>query len=121
MKLTVLGSGSRGNAFLLSAAGCSLLIDAGFGPKVLMKRARAAGVPLDSLSGIILTHEHKDHSKGAQGVARRTGCSVYASRGTLTAVRDELAPVSQKRLDLHRSVRIGPFREIGRASWWERV
>ncbi len=110
MKLTVLGSGSRGNAFLLSAAGCTLLIDAGFGPRVLMKRARAAGVPLDALSGIVLTHEHGDHSKGAQGVARRTGCSVYASRGTLTAMREELAPVSQKPLDLHRTAHIGPFR-----------
>lgn len=110
MKLTVLGSGSRGNAFLLHAAGCSLLIDAGFGAQTILRRARRAGAPLASLAGIVLTHEHGDHARGAPRLARRLGCPIYASRGTLTALRKQLAEVPKQPLDAHRVATIGPFR-----------
>jgi len=110
VKLTVLGSGSRGNAFLLSTAGCSLLLDAGFGPRTIIKRAARAGIDLNSLCGIVLTHEHGDHSCGASRLARLLDCPVYASRGTLTALRKQLGEIPIRPLEPHRTVSIGPFR-----------
>ena len=59
--LHVLGSGSRGNCFLLEADGRVLLLDAGFSARELTRRAEEAGVSLAAAVGIALTHEHGDH------------------------------------------------------------
>ncbi|MDH3495760.1 MAG: MBL fold metallo-hydrolase [Gemmatimonadota bacterium] len=86
MKLAVLGSGSRGNAVALRTQGHTLLVDAGFGPRALERRAEEAGVPLAPLAGIVLTHEHGDHARGAAALAARHDCPVFASAGTLHAL-----------------------------------
>ncbi len=86
MKLAVLGSGSRGNAIALCAGGQTLLIDAGFGPRSLARRAELAGVLLAPLAGIVLTHEHGDHARGAAPLALATGAPLIASPGTLAAL-----------------------------------
>lgn len=109
MKLAVLGTGSRGNAVAVEADGTALLVDAGFGPRTLLRRAEEAGLALRSLAGIVLTHEHGDHARGARALAARMGCAVYASPGTLAALgcagtrMCALPPLGE-------SLAIGPFR-----------
>jgi phosphoribosyl 1,2-cyclic phosphodiesterase len=108
VKLAVLGSGSRGNAVALRVDGVSLLVDAGFGPRALLRRAEVAGLPLEPLAGIVLTHEHGDHARGAAALARRAGCPLVGTAGTLRVVggaRTEarlLAPFGE-------TLRLGPF------------
>ena len=41
-----------------------LLLDAGLSAKQLDLRLRAVGIAPDSLDGILLTHEHGDHTRG---------------------------------------------------------
>ena len=86
MKVAVLGSGSRGNAVALQTESGTLLIDAGFGIKSLRRRAKAVGIQLDSVVGILVTHEHGDHSRGAAALARELRCSIFGSQGTVTAL-----------------------------------
>ena len=69
MRLTVLGSGSRGNALLLESGPDALLIDAGFSTRDLERRMESAGGRPFGLAGIALTHEHGDHARGAPGAA----------------------------------------------------
>lgn len=109
MRVTVLGSGSRGNAFALSSAGVTLLLDAGFGPKTLIRRAERAGIDLHPLAGIVLTHEHGDHARGAVSLARRHRCDIYGSRGTLQALADRTGAVRTIPLVTARAMTIGPF------------
>src|SRR5271165_6420908 len=58
------------NAFLVEGRGMRALIDAGtgttFGPALghLPVNLRAAGVALDSITHVLLTHIHPDHSNG---------------------------------------------------------
>jgi phosphoribosyl 1,2-cyclic phosphodiesterase len=84
--LTVLGSGSRGNAVALTTDGGVLLVDAGFSARELARRAELANVNLADLCGIALTHEHGDHAQGALRLAERHKVPVLASRGTWTAL-----------------------------------
>jgi len=84
--LTVLGSGSKGNAVALVTEGVVLLVDAGFSAKELARRAELAGVDLGALCGIALTHEHGDHAQGAARLAERHRVPVLASAGTWTAL-----------------------------------
>jgi phosphoribosyl 1,2-cyclic phosphodiesterase len=109
VRLDVLGSGSRGNAFAVTAGGVTILLDAGFGPKILRKRAEAAGFDFSNLIGIVLTHEHGDHSRGASSTSKKTGCPIYASRGTLSALSHRLSERTTVPLPAHEPTAIGPF------------
>jgi phosphoribosyl 1,2-cyclic phosphodiesterase len=108
VKLAVLGTGSHGNALAVETGGIALLVDAGFGPRALLRRAEVAGIALTSVAGIVLTHEHGDHARGAVALAARLGCGLYASPGTLAALAraDEGLPLPP----LGQTLAIGPFR-----------
>jgi phosphoribosyl 1,2-cyclic phosphodiesterase len=85
MKVWMLGSGSRGNAVLLESAGTRVLIDAGFPARIMSERLAAIGVTCESVSAVLITHEHQDHVCGVTAGARRWGWSVHASTGTIAA------------------------------------
>lgn len=83
MKLWVLGSGSRGNAVVVESGACRVLIDAGFGPRVLQKRMRAVGIAPESIEACVITHEHSDHVRGATRCVRRWNWQLWATQGTV--------------------------------------
>jgi phosphoribosyl 1,2-cyclic phosphodiesterase len=86
MRISVLGSGSGGNAALVSSGRTAVLVDAGFGPKALAKRCLLAGVEPSSLSALFITHEHSDHRIGALEFAETFGIPIFCSRGTAVAL-----------------------------------
>lgn len=56
-----LGSGSSGNAFLIQAAGTTLLLDCGVGIRTMTKALRERDLRFDDLDAVLITHEHGDH------------------------------------------------------------
>ncbi len=110
MRLTVLGSGSKGNALLLESGGDALLIDAGFSARDLERRLDAVGGRPVGLCGIALTHEHGDHARGATGAAAAWRVPILASRGTLDALAPRLKPGTRTLLlEAGRSARFASF------------
>lgn len=91
MRFCVLGSGSKGNATFVEAGETRLLIDAGFSGKEIEHRLLSIGVDPASLSGILITHEHGDHVKGAAILARRFRLPVFVNELTLVAAGPVLA------------------------------
>ena len=86
LRITVLGSGSRGNAILIDGTDGAVLVDAGFGPRSLVRRLNAAGRRPEEISALVLTHEHTDHASGAAAACARWGWPLYGSAGTLEAL-----------------------------------
>ena len=84
MRVHVLGSGSEGNAVVLDSGQQRILVDAGFGIRELARRLKSVDVAPESVSALIITHEHHDHVRGAGAAARRWHWPVYATAGTLT-------------------------------------
>ena len=80
--LFVLGSGSRGNCCAVELDGFAVLIDAGFSAREIERRAELAGLGLECVGAIVLTHEHGDHARGASRLARRLGTPVVTASGT---------------------------------------
>lgn len=109
MRLVVLGSGSKGNALALEAEGAVLLLDAGFSARELERRAAAAGLGLDALVGIALTHEHGDHAAGAPMLAKRLGVPLLCSAGTYGALVAKSPWLRHRRVALGRAAEAGPF------------
>jgi phosphoribosyl 1,2-cyclic phosphodiesterase len=85
VQLTILGSGSSGNCAYLETAETRLLIDAGFSPRQIRLRLAAIGRAPESLTGILLTHEHSDHIQGLAGIAHKLHIPVYCNRDTKEA------------------------------------
>lgn len=99
MRYCSLGSGSRGNATVVEFGQTRLLIDCGFSLRMTEQRLALAGLSARQLSAILVTHEHADHVKGVERLARRYQIPVYMTHGTLHALRDFQAPVETVRLD----------------------
>jgi phosphoribosyl 1,2-cyclic phosphodiesterase len=85
------------------------LVDAGFGPRAVLRRAKAAGLCIDSIAGILLTHEHVDHTREAAQVARAFECPIFGSAGTLAALGPKLNGASTEQIKTHHTYQISPF------------
>lgn len=92
MRVTVLGSGSRGNAIVIESGGQRVLVDAGFSLRALATRLAAARMAPESIDALVLTHEHTDHASGAADACAKWGWPVVATAGTLAALPAIPAP-----------------------------
>jgi len=79
LEVTVLASGSSGNALLVRSGDCSVLVDAGLSARRLAVCLQACGVEPEGLSGILLTHEHGDHTKGLKVFVTKHNVPVFAN------------------------------------------
>jgi len=99
MRVHILGSGSDGNAIVLEGPQQSIIVDAGFGIRELARRMKLVDVAPESVSALIVTHEHADHVRGASASARRWSWPVYATAGTLkTGDRHQAARATRERM-----------------------
>ena len=85
MRFASLGSGSRGNALIVESGSTRVLLDCGFGIRETERRLERLAVQPDSLSAILVTHEHSDHIGGVFKFARRHRVPVWLTHGTLAA------------------------------------
>lgn len=85
MKVTVLGSGSRGNSILVESGEEAVLVDAGFSARDLAARLELVGRDPASLLAIVVTHEHGDHTRGVGVFARKFGTPVHLTEATRQA------------------------------------
>jgi phosphoribosyl 1,2-cyclic phosphodiesterase len=88
MKVCVLASGSKGNCIYIEGEYGALLVDAGLSRKEILNRVKAAGGNADRIEAILVTHEHTDHIRGVDVLARRQNIPVVATRGTLSEYLD---------------------------------
>ena len=87
MRITILGSGSEGNALLLESRTSTVLVDAGLSHRKLVQRFVAIGRELPTnVAALIVTHCHSDHAAHASTYATRLGCPVRASEATMPSI-----------------------------------
>ncbi len=91
MRFACLGSGSEGNGLLVEAGSTRVLIDCGFGVRDTVARLARIGVAPESVTAIIVTHEHGDHICGVAAFAGRYQTPVWLTFGTLSAVAEKFA------------------------------
>ena len=103
MRFTVLGSGSTGNAILITAGETRVLVDAGLSARETVRRLALVGEDVSKIDGIIITHEHGDHAGGLRVLLKSLRCPVYISGETREAYIGEREGVSgdepRKRMD----------------------
>jgi len=91
-----IGSGSKGNAYLVAGNNSRILIDAGFSAKYIAENLNAIGVAPNEIDGIVVTHEHIDHIGGINVFSKRFDIPVYANEKTMLEILRKCKDISQK-------------------------
>ena len=105
MRLSVLSSGSSGNATFVECDGGGLLVDAGLSRKRLEKLLARVGKTVGDIDAVLLTHGHSDHTCGAPALSRDCGVPIFAAPGVREGLKPGLPSVA--------SVEAGEPVEIG--------
>lgn len=90
MRVAVLGSGSAGNAVLVCAGSTRILVDAGFSGRALEERLGTLEVAPEDIAAIVVTHDHRDHTRGMGVFARRHATPLHMTGPTRRACADLL-------------------------------
>jgi phosphoribosyl 1,2-cyclic phosphodiesterase len=91
MRFASLGSGSEGNGLVVEAGDTRILIDCGFRVRDTVARLGRLGVAADSITAILVTHEHADHIGGVAAFAARFRIPVWLTFGTLVMAGERFA------------------------------
>src|SRR5689334_708020 len=84
--VSVLGSGSRGNATFIRTERVRLLIDAGMSRKELAKRLECIGEDPDGIDAVLITHEHTDHAGGLRMLLKELPIEAFLTLGTMRSI-----------------------------------
>src|SRR5690348_12268235 len=91
MRFASIGSGSEGNGLLVESGTTRILIDCGFGVRDTAVRLARLGVEPESITAILVTHEHNDHAGGVPAFAAKHGIAVWVTFGTLQVIGERFA------------------------------
>jgi phosphoribosyl 1,2-cyclic phosphodiesterase len=113
MRCTIIASGSKGNCVVIEGETGSLLIDAGLSAKECLLRMEQAGIDSSSINALLVTHEHTDHIRGVDVLARKLEIPVYATEGTLADFlqfrRISKKPITHHTCHDHEQFTVGDF------------
>ena len=87
MELCSVASGSSGNCICIGTDDCHVLIDAGISGKRIENGLNTFDLKTEEMQAILVTHEHIDHIAGLGVIARRYGLPIYATAGTIDAIK----------------------------------
>lgn len=89
IKISVLGSGSRGNATYVRTNKMRVLIDCGLSRRAIRKRLFSLGEDPEAIDVILITHEHADHIAGLPAMLKGSSIEAYMSEGTMESGRTD--------------------------------
>jgi phosphoribosyl 1,2-cyclic phosphodiesterase len=96
MEICVLYSGSSGNSLLVRSEDAAVLVDAGLSGKAIVSALDEAGTDPRELDGILITHEHIDHIKGAGIISRRFDLPIYTNCATWETAESLLGRIAEE-------------------------
>jgi phosphoribosyl 1,2-cyclic phosphodiesterase len=107
-RVSILASGSTGNCTLLESGCTTILVDAGLGKKELLRRFETLGRACpEHLDGVLLTHEHSDHSTGLAQLTRDWHCAAYLTEPAHREIRKMYEDGPKARLHRFEYIRPG--------------
>ena len=87
MRLCSIASGSSGNCIYIGSETTHILVDTGISGKRTESGLKEIGLCAKDLDGILITHEHIDHISGLGVLSRKYNIPIYATKGTINAIR----------------------------------
>jgi len=82
-----IASGSNGNCYYVGNENEAILVDAGVSCKEIELRMKRAGLSLQKVKAVFVSHEHTDHISGLPQLAKKHRLPIFISTGTLRGSR----------------------------------
>ena len=116
-----LNSGSNGNCYYVGNDVEAVLIDAGISCRETERRLIRCGLSIEKVKAIFISHEHIDHIRGVEVLAKKYRLPVYITKETLKYSGLILEECLVKNFRADESIRIGgicvtPFSKMHDAS-----
>ena len=96
-----LASGSSGNCYYLGNEFHGILIDAGISASSIRKFLRNLGISMQTIMGILVTHNHSDHIRGLEVLSRKSGIPIFTTQKIWKSI---LTPQRRISLDCIREI-----------------
>jgi phosphoribosyl 1,2-cyclic phosphodiesterase len=107
VRFASLGSGSEGNGLVVEVGDTRILIDCGFRVRDTVARLARLGIAAESVTAILVTHEHADHIGGVAAFAARDRIPVWLTFGTLTMAGERFERLDIRGFDSHDVFAVG--------------
>ena len=82
-----IASGSNGNCYYVGNDNEAILVDAGVSCKEIELRLKRAGLSMQKIKAVFVSHEHTDHIVGLPVLAKKYKLPIFISPGTLKGSR----------------------------------
>ncbi len=105
--ITSLNSGSNGNCYYIGNAQEAILVDAGISCRETENRMRRLGLSMSKVKAVFISHEHSDHIKGVEVLARKYQLPVYITPATERNARLNLDAVQVLSFTAYEPVQVG--------------
>ena len=93
LQISILASGSSGNAIYVESPKTKLLVDSGLSGKKIAELMKQINRDPKDLDGILVTHEHSDHIQGVGVMSRRYNLDIYANDKTWQAMGSKIGNI----------------------------
>jgi phosphoribosyl 1,2-cyclic phosphodiesterase len=90
--ITSLNSGSNGNCYYIGNQEEAVLVDAGISCRETETRMNRLGLSMGKVKAIFISHEHSDHIRGVEVLAKKYQLPVYITPKTLQYSRLVIEP-----------------------------
>lgn len=113
IRICSLSSGSSGNCIYVGSEGSGFLIDCGISGKEILEGLKNIGVCTTTIKGILVTHEHSDHTKGIGVISRKLNVPVYANPKTWEGFEGSIGTIKSENIKLFDTGKEFDIDEIG--------
>lgn len=90
VRFVSLSSGSSGNCYYLGNNDKAILIDVGIGTRAIRKRLLEYDIPVETVSAVLVTHDHFDHIRSLGTFTQRFNVPVFATKKLHQALRHNI-------------------------------
>ncbi len=83
MRIQAIASGSNGNAVFVGEKNTAVLVDAGISCKRITEGLKKLSVRPEDLTGVLVTHDHSDHTAGLKILLKHYRIPLYGTEETI--------------------------------------
>lgn len=107
-----LASGSSGNCYYLGNEFHGILIDAGISATSIRKFLRNLGISMQTIMGVLVTHNHSDHIRGLEVLIRKKGIPAFTThtiRKSIIIPQSKISPDAIREIPLQQKFQLAGF------------
>jgi phosphoribosyl 1,2-cyclic phosphodiesterase len=97
MKIKMIESGSKGNCTIILLNSLNLIIDIGISYKKLTTELDKLNLSTNDITGLLITHNHKDHINGLTTFLKKTDIKLFIPMKMYKSIKSEIPELTEER------------------------